>query len=87
MHLAAALGVPGVWLYGPTDPGLTGPYGDGQTVIRSTWPEGAVPPAHLHRHARRRLLHAGDRGGGSGRRSGYAQPIAGAVSGRALARR
>jgi heptosyltransferase-1 len=38
MHLAAALRVPGIWLYGPTDPGLTGPYGEGQTVIRSTWP-------------------------------------------------
>ena len=39
MHLAAALGVPGVWLFGPTDPGLTGPYGAGQTVIRSSYPE------------------------------------------------
>jgi heptosyltransferase I len=39
MHLAAALAVPGVWLYGPTDPGLTGPYGEGQTVIQSTWPK------------------------------------------------
>jgi heptosyltransferase-1 len=39
MHLAAALGVPGVWLYGPTDPGLTGPYGPGQVVVGSTWPK------------------------------------------------
>jgi heptosyltransferase-1 len=39
MHLAAALRVPGVWLYGPTDPGLTGPYGEGQTVIQSRWPK------------------------------------------------
>lgn len=39
MHLAAALNVPGIWLYGPTDPGLTGPYGEGQTVIQSTWPK------------------------------------------------
>jgi len=39
MHLAAALGVPGVWLYGPTDPGLTGPYGAGQVVVRSDWPK------------------------------------------------
>ncbi len=37
MHLAAALDVPGIWLYGPTDPGLTGPYGKGQTVIQSSW--------------------------------------------------
>jgi heptosyltransferase-1 len=39
MHLAAALGVPGVWLFGPTDPGLTGPYGAGQTVVQSSYPE------------------------------------------------
>jgi heptosyltransferase-1 len=38
MHLATALGVPGVWLFGPTDPGLTGPYGDKQTVVQSTNP-------------------------------------------------
>jgi len=36
MHLATALGVPGVWLFGPTDPGLTGPYGPNQIVICST---------------------------------------------------
>jgi heptosyltransferase I len=39
MHLAAALGVPGVWLFGPTDPGLTGPYGGDQTIVRSTCPD------------------------------------------------
>lgn len=39
MHLAAALGVPGIWLFGPTDPGLTGPYGPGQTIVRSTSPD------------------------------------------------
>ena len=38
MHLAAALGVPGVWLFGPTDPGLTGPCGANQTVVRSANP-------------------------------------------------
>jgi heptosyltransferase-1 len=38
MHLAAALGRPGIWLFGPTDPGLTGPYGDRQVVIRSASP-------------------------------------------------
>jgi lipopolysaccharide heptosyltransferase I len=38
MHLATALGVPGVWLFGPTDPGLTGPYGDDQIVVESTGP-------------------------------------------------
>jgi heptosyltransferase-1 len=35
MHLATALGVPGIWLFGPTDPALTGPYGAGQQVLRS----------------------------------------------------
>ena len=35
MHLATALGVPGVWLFGPTDPALTGPYGPRQHVLRS----------------------------------------------------
>jgi heptosyltransferase-1 len=39
MHLATALAVPGVWLFGPTDPRLTGPYGAGQTVVRSTSPD------------------------------------------------
>jgi heptosyltransferase-1 len=39
MHLAVALNIPGVWLYGPTDPGLTGPYGESQTVIQSPWPK------------------------------------------------
>jgi heptosyltransferase I len=39
MHLVAAFGVPGVWLYGPTDPALTGPYGERQIVVRSTRPE------------------------------------------------
>jgi heptosyltransferase-1 len=38
MHLATALAVPGVWLFGPTDPGLTGPYGNNQAVIQSTNP-------------------------------------------------
>ncbi|MCC6982541.1 MAG: lipopolysaccharide heptosyltransferase I [Bauldia sp.] len=41
MHLATALGVPGIWLFGPTDPALTGPYGPGQHVLRS--PHGEAP--------------------------------------------
>jgi lipopolysaccharide heptosyltransferase II len=36
MHLAAALSVPTVALFGATDPGLTGPYGPSHTVFRST---------------------------------------------------
>jgi 3-deoxy-D-manno-octulosonic-acid transferase/heptosyltransferase-1 len=34
MHIAAALKAPVVALFGPTNPGLTGPYGDGHIVIR-----------------------------------------------------
>lgn len=36
MHLAAALGVPTVALFGPTDPGLTGPYGPAHAVFTGT---------------------------------------------------
>jgi heptosyltransferase-1 len=39
MHLAAALGKPGVALFGPTDPARNGPYGGSLRVLR--WP-GAV---------------------------------------------
>ena len=35
LHLAAALGKPGVAIFGPTDPARTGPYGDSLTVLRS----------------------------------------------------
>jgi len=35
MHLAAALGKPGVALFGPTDPARNGPYGDSFTVLRA----------------------------------------------------
>lgn len=35
LHLAAALGKPGVGLYGPTDPMLTGPFGGSMTVLRA----------------------------------------------------
>ena len=35
MHIAAALNVPVVGLFGPTDPQRTGPYGKGHTVIRA----------------------------------------------------
>lgn len=36
MHLAAALGKPGVAIFGPTDPARNGPYGGSLTVLRST---------------------------------------------------
>ncbi len=51
MHLAAALGKPGVALFGPTDPQRNGPYGDSLTVLRhpsaeTTYQRGtAIDPA------------------------------------------
>lgn len=39
LHLAAALGVACVGLYGPTDPAVSGPYGAGHVTVR---PSGAV---------------------------------------------
>ncbi|SRR5581483_3472115 len=35
LHLAAALGKPGVGIFGPTDPARNGPYGGSITVLRS----------------------------------------------------
>jgi ADP-heptose:LPS heptosyltransferase len=34
MHLAALLGVPVVAIFGSTEPALTGPLGNGHTIIR-----------------------------------------------------
>ena len=51
MHLAAALGKPGVALFGPTDPDRNGPYGDSLSVLRhpsakTTYKRGAdIDPA------------------------------------------
>ena len=39
LHLAAALGVPVVGLYGPTDPAQTGPYTKKSVVVRNARPE------------------------------------------------
>jgi lipopolysaccharide heptosyltransferase I len=38
MHIAAALNVPVVAIFGPTDPGRTGPYGKGHIVVRKEMP-------------------------------------------------
>jgi heptosyltransferase-1 len=38
MHIAAALGIPVFAIFGSTDPKMTGPYGEGHTVIRSYSP-------------------------------------------------
>ena len=47
LHLAAALGKPGVAIFGPTDPSRNGPYGNSLRVLRSaaavtTYKRGAV---------------------------------------------
>ncbi len=34
LHIAAAMGTPVIGLYGPTDPGRNGPYGEGHFVIQ-----------------------------------------------------
>lgn len=38
LHIAAALGVPTVGLFGPSDPKRNGPYGKGHVVIESSFP-------------------------------------------------
>lgn len=38
MHLAAAVGTPAVALFGPTDPRITGPQGDGHRVLYTDMP-------------------------------------------------
>ena len=35
LHLAAALGKPGVAIFGPTDPARNGPYGGSLTILRT----------------------------------------------------
>lgn len=35
IHMAAALGVPTVGIYGPSDPERNGPYGDGHEIVRA----------------------------------------------------
>jgi len=36
MHMAVAVGVPVVAIFGPTDPELTGPYGDNNIIIKKS---------------------------------------------------
>ena len=43
LHLAAALGVPCVGLFGPTDPARVGPYGTGHVVVRAVEYRGRHP--------------------------------------------
>ena len=64
MHLAAAFGVPGVTLFGPTDADYAMPYGAHQRAVRSDHP---TRPASrwLHAPAARPMLHARGRHGRS----------------------
>ena len=55
LHLAAALGKPGVAIYGPTDPARHGPYGGTITVLRSpaattTYRRTSEPDASMREH-------------------------------------
>jgi heptosyltransferase-1 len=52
LHVAAAIGKPGVAIYGPTDPAATGPYGKTFTVLRgldavTTYKRGAEPDSSM----------------------------------------
>jgi heptosyltransferase I len=55
LHLAAALRKPGVALFGPTDPRLTGPYGGTMTVIRADDVE-TTYKRHANVHASMRVI-------------------------------
>jgi heptosyltransferase-1 len=55
VHLAAALRKPGVALFGPTDPRLTGPYGGTLAVIRSDDVE-TTYKRHANVHASMRVI-------------------------------
>lgn len=55
LHLAAALGKPGVALFGPTDPRLTGPYGGTMRVIRTEEVE-TTYKRHMNVHASMRAI-------------------------------
>ncbi len=59
LHLAAALGKPGVAIFGPTDPAQTGPYGGSLTVLRS--------PDAITSYKRRREIDASMRAVAPGR--------------------
>ncbi|MDO8786022.1 MAG: glycosyltransferase family 9 protein, partial [Syntrophales bacterium] len=54
MHLAAAMGTPVVALFGPTDPSLTGPFGQGHTVMRKGLP---CSPCFLKKCDTKRCMH------------------------------
>lgn len=57
LHLAAALGKPGIGLFGPTDPLRTGPFGGSMTVIRANDVE-TTYKRHARVHRSMRLIAA-----------------------------
>ncbi len=57
MHLAAAMGLPVVALFGPTAPWRTGPYGEGHSVIRKDL---ACSPCYKRRCESRECMQAID---------------------------
>jgi len=56
LHLAAALGIPAVGLFGPTDPARTGPFGERTIALRH--PQSKTTFSH-HRHPDEGLLQIG----------------------------
>jgi heptosyltransferase-1 len=73
LHLAAALRVPVVAIYGPTDPARNGPYGTRSVVLRS--------PESVTTHARRAAADEGLSTIGSDAVVGAARKLLGGVSG------
>ena len=74
-HVAAAVGVPAVTLFGPTDPRLTAPLGPGQQAL---WHQPACGPCFLREcPIDHRCLHGdrGLRGGGGGRDRARGAPV------------
>jgi heptosyltransferase-1 len=63
MHLAAALGKPGVAIFGPTDPARNGPYGGSICVLRApgtatTYKRGAAIDESMRRVAPRQVFES-----------------------------
>jgi len=54
MHLAVAVGIQVIALFGPTDPARTGPYGAGHTVIRAELP---CSPCFLKKCPAKKCMH------------------------------
>ena len=93
LHLAAALGKPGVAIFGPTDPARNGPYGDSLRVLRTpgaatTYKRGAaidpsmqnISPDEVFEALQRRDGRAPPSRGKPGRMMRFPKPYADAVA-------